>query len=308
MTSKTLKIGYIPEHFSTPIYFAKANGYFAKNSLSVELISYPSGSGHLIQSLKDGSIDIAIGLTEAFIRGICDGDKEYSIVGTYVDSPLCWSISSGVDRDDITSPDDLNGKRVSVSRIGSGSYVMSFVLALQRKFSKPYFDSYPICHNFKNLRDSVNLKLPDNNSKELGNSDAFMWEYFTTKKYYDLKEIKKIGEIYTPWPSWVIVSSSSLLRESKEDVDKFLSSIQEGISYFVKNQGGSANYIYQNLDYSEEDAKSWLDTVVFSNQVSKIDWQKIVENTKKVLQEADVLQEKDEKIIDERLKEFVLSE
>ena len=192
-----IKVGYIPEHFSTPLQFAKLRGYFTAEELDLELIPYPSGSGHLIQSLNSNEIDIAIGLTEAFVRGIVDtdpGDKpKYQIVGTYVKSPLNWAVSTGISRD-LHSLDELEGGKIGVSRIGSGSYVMSFVLALQKGFQRQFSD-YPVCNTFANLRQSVNS----------GDSDAFMWEYFTTKKYYDSKEIKMLGNIYTPWPSWVVV-------------------------------------------------------------------------------------------------------
>jgi TRAP-type uncharacterized transport system substrate-binding protein len=39
-------------------------------------------------------------------------------VGTYVESPLRWAISTGKERADINGVSDLKGKRVGVSRIG----------------------------------------------------------------------------------------------------------------------------------------------------------------------------------------------
>jgi ABC-type nitrate/sulfonate/bicarbonate transport system substrate-binding protein len=51
-----LTIGYVPEHFSTPLFFAKQQGFYEKEGLDVEFVPFPSGSGHLIQSLQDGSI------------------------------------------------------------------------------------------------------------------------------------------------------------------------------------------------------------------------------------------------------------
>jgi ABC-type nitrate/sulfonate/bicarbonate transport system substrate-binding protein len=51
-----LRIGYVPEHFSTPLFFAKEQGYYKDHGLDLEFVPFPSGSGHLIQSLKDKSI------------------------------------------------------------------------------------------------------------------------------------------------------------------------------------------------------------------------------------------------------------
>lgn len=286
-----IKVGYIPEHFSTPLQFAKLRGYFTAEELDLELIPYPSGSGHLIQSLNSNEIDIAIGLTEAFVRGIVDtdpGDKpKYQIVGTYVKSPLNWAVSTGISRD-LHSLDELEGGKIGVSRIGSGSYVMSFVLALQKGFQRQFSD-YPVCNTFANLRQSVNS----------GDSDAFMWEYFTTKKYYDSKEIKMLGNIYTPWPSWVVVKHRAL---DSVQLDKFANAVNRGIKYFGDHPEESIEYIYKNLDYSKEDATEWLKTVEFHDNIATIhDKEAVLKKTLNVLQTAKVLKHTDNSTINTNL-------
>lgn len=287
----TVRIGYIPEHFSTPIAFAKKYGFYEKHGLAdYELIPYPSGSGHLITSLKNKEVDIVVGLTEAFVRGICNGDEEYRIVGEYVDSPLCWSISTGAQRSELHSVDDLKKEghnRIGVSRIGSGSYVMSFVLGLQEQFPAPF--DFRVLDNFKNLRDSVNK----------AETDAFMWEYFTTKKYYDSGEIKKIGHIYTPWSSWVVAASTNTPHPQ---VASFLQATQEGIDYYNRNQTEALDYILANLDYNNrQDLQEWAAGVKFASDVSHIQWEKNIVATAQVLNTAGVLQETDSSIISERL-------
>lgn len=286
-----IKVGYIPEHFSTPLQFAKLKGYFTAEELDLELIPYPSGSGHLIQSLNSNEIDIAIGLTEAFVRGIVDtdpGDKpKYQIVGTYVKSPLNWAVSTGISRN-LHSLDELEGGKIGVSRIGSGSYVMSFVLALQKGFQRQFSD-YPVCNTFANLRQSVNS----------GDSDAFMWEYFTTKKYYDSKEIKMLGNIYTPWPSWVVVKHRAL---DSVQLDKFANAVNRGIKYFGDHPEESIEYIYKNLDYSKEDATEWLKTVEFHDNIATIhDKEAVLKKTLNVLQTAKVLKHTDSSTINTNL-------
>jgi hypothetical protein len=39
--------------------------------------------------LIDGSLDVAIALTEGLLAGIAKGHDAYKIIGTYVESPLC---------------------------------------------------------------------------------------------------------------------------------------------------------------------------------------------------------------------------
>jgi hypothetical protein len=87
-----LRIGYVPEHFSTPLYFA--HKHFG---LDAVLIPFPSGTGHMITAIRGGEIDAAIGLTEGWIAGLGRSDLDqnddggYRLVGTYVDTPLCKS-------------------------------------------------------------------------------------------------------------------------------------------------------------------------------------------------------------------------
>lgn len=298
-----LRVAYIPEHFLTPLFFAKDQGYYAKQGIEVEFIPVIEGSGRLIKLLNENEADIAIGLTEAFVADIGKGDDKINVVATYVESPLCWAISSGAHRDDINSAQDLAGKRIGISRLGSGSYIMSFVLGLQSNFPAPYFSEFQILSNFKNLRDSVNKKYvsEDGSAKD---SEAFMWEHFTSKKYYDNGEIKKIGEIYTPWPSWVV---SARKEVAQQELSKFLGAVREGIDYFLKNPEEAVTHISTHLDYSAEDAREWLKTVRFNADLGrkKIDWATVVENTTKVLKTAGVLQ--DEPSVEEALKQQVVS-
>lgn len=88
MASKPLRIGYVPEHFSTPLHFAQKHF-----GLDAELITFPSGTGHMITSLQFGEIDVGIGLTEGWVAGLGKEGQEggYRLVGTYVETPLCKS-------------------------------------------------------------------------------------------------------------------------------------------------------------------------------------------------------------------------
>ena len=39
-----------------------------------------------------------------------------------------------------------------------------------------------------------------------GRFDAFMWEVFTTKPWFDKKELSYLGEVPTPWPAFVFTT------------------------------------------------------------------------------------------------------
>lgn len=87
-----LRIGFVPEHFSTPLHFAQKHF-----GLDATLIPFPSGTGHMVTALRAGEIDVGIGLTEGWIAGLgkegVEGDGGYRLVGTYVETPLCRSLS-----------------------------------------------------------------------------------------------------------------------------------------------------------------------------------------------------------------------
>jgi drug/metabolite transporter superfamily protein YnfA len=70
-------------------------------------------------------LDVAIGLTEGFVadlgksRAAGESESAYGLVGTYVESPLRWAISTGKEREDVRDVEGLKGSRVGVSRVGS---------------------------------------------------------------------------------------------------------------------------------------------------------------------------------------------
>jgi hypothetical protein len=89
-SSQPLRVGFVPEHFSTPLHFAQKHF-----GLDAELIPFPSGTGHMITALHAGEIDVGIGLTEGWVAGLGkaqqqgDQDGGFKMVGTYVETPLC---------------------------------------------------------------------------------------------------------------------------------------------------------------------------------------------------------------------------
>lgn len=283
--SPPLRIGYVPEHFSTPLHFARTHF-----SLPCTLVPFPSGTGHMITSLQSNEIDVGIGLTEGWVAGLGKAQVEskdagYKMVGTYVETPLCWAISTGANREDMTGVQGLNGAKMGVSRIGSGSYVMGFVLADTHNWLSPPssssvsasapFEIIPL-QTFARLRDAVNDRT----------ADFFMWEHFTSKRYYDNGEIKRIGEIYTPWPSWHIVARPDVIGD--ERMDEVLAKINLGIQYFEDHQEESVQYISTELDYSAEDSREWLKTVKFAGNVRGVRGN-VVQETVTVLKKAGVL-------------------
>jgi hypothetical protein len=154
---------------------------------------------------------------------------------------------------------------------------MSYVLADQQKWLKvPGEHAFTVVclENFERLRQAVNVDT----------ADFFMWEHFTSKRYFDNGEIKKIGEIYTPWSSWKIAARDA----SDERILDLFAKLNQGVRYFLDHPEEAVAYISSELDYSEEDARQWLKTVEFAKDVKGVS-KETVESTMAVLTNADCI-------------------
>ena len=166
---------------------------------------------------------------------------------------------------------------------------MGFVLAdshdwLQSGAANSPLNLVPL-QNFANLRTAVNDR----------GADFFMWEHFTSKRYYDNGEIRRIGEIYTPWPSWHIVASKQVLDEQTQ-VEELFTKLNLGVEYFNAHHDEAVAYISTELDYSAADAKEWLKTVKFASDVKGVK-SSVVAETVEVLRKAGVLGDADTELM-----------
>jgi hypothetical protein len=288
-----LRIGYVPEHYLLPLHLAKPNFPFP-----VELVSFPSGTGHMISSLRSDAIDLAIGLTEGWVAGLltAEGQKArgYSIVGSWVRNPLRWAVVTGKNRNNIECIADLKTYgRVGVSRMGSGSHIMAFVLAQQEGWFANTESKKPLVlvplGPFADLRDGVTGKDDE------ALADFFMWEHFTTKPYFDGDStlLKRIGEIYTPWPSWHIAASSSTFPNPEKDerLTQVFETLDKGIKQFNSTPEEAVRLLGTGelgCHYTEEDAGEWLKGAEFAKSTKGVD-SNVMESVVKVLQEAGVI-------------------
>ncbi|ORX59721.1 hypothetical protein DM01DRAFT_1381256 [Hesseltinella vesiculosa] len=279
---KTIRLGYVPEHFSTPLYIAQEQGLFRNNNVNVELVCCPGGTGEMTSKLQDKSLDVAIALTEGLVAGISKGQDWYKIIGTYVDAPLCWAISSGQESKH-NSIDSLHHSNCAVSRLGSGSHIMAYVLADQQGWLRPDADEAPfdfsVLHNFQAMRDAVND----------GSSDFFMWERFTTKPYHDSKEVKCIGQITPPWPAFMFAAHTDHL--DCPELPRLLAAIQQATQLFMAQKDNeSIHHIIRILKYQEQDVRDWFKTVHYAGDHAEVS-RLALETTLTTLKKAGVVQE-----------------
>ncbi|KAF9246690.1 hypothetical protein DTO006G1_1120 [Penicillium roqueforti] len=305
----TVRIGYVPEHYLTPLHLALRSPAVSSLPFKIVATPFPSGTGHMITSLRGNEIDVAIGLTEGWVAGLAgkqqasqtspDADGGYKVVGHWVDNPLRWAIVTGRNRDEITGVSDLKDKRVGVSRLGSGSHIMSFVLAQQQGWKADSLTTVPL-GPFGPLRDGVSgldASKPDQAANP--SAEFFMWEEFTTKPYFHPTAerpnppLKKIGEIFTPWPSWMIVASTALFPNPEKDqrLESLFQALDQGIKDFEADTAHVVKLLGTGelgCNYVEEDATEWLKDVKFTNATRGVD-DKIIGGVVDVLKVAGVI-------------------
>ncbi|KAI8969494.1 periplasmic binding protein-like II [Trametes punicea] len=270
----TLRVGYVREHFSSPLLqFAEADG-----GRTFTLIECPSGTGQLIGRLENDEIDLAIALTDPLISGIAKGSRAYKLVGSYVTTPLNWAVITGKNAP-YNSIADLKGTRIGISRYGSGSQTMAYVMALQQGWPTDELE-FKVNNDIRGLIDSVNE----------GSTSAFMWEWFTTKPFADAGECRFIGSVPTPWPSWLIAAHPTRAPASK--LWPFLDTLSAHVREFDKPEKRAADdvaFIKDRFGYPEEDIKAWLKTVGYAHSCTEIPRQVILD-TLDVLQKAGFVQ------------------
>ncbi|CDO70657.1 hypothetical protein BN946_scf184756.g24 [Trametes cinnabarina] len=217
-------------------------------------------------------------LTDPLISGIAKGSKAYKLVGSYVTTPLNWAVITGK-----SSPyntiSDLKGTTIGISRYGSGSQTMAYVMALQQGWPTSEL-KFQVNNDIRGLIDSVND----------GSTSAFMWEWFTTKPFVDAGECRFIGSVPTPWPSWLIAAHPE--RAPAAELKPFLEALSGYVRVFDKPEKRAADdvaFIKDKFGYPEEDIKAWLKTVGYPQNCTEIPKQVILD-TLSVLEKAGFIQ------------------
>ncbi|KAL9114718.1 MAG: hypothetical protein Q9227_001396 [Pyrenula ochraceoflavens] len=257
----------------------------------------------MITSLRSSppSLDLAIGLTEGWIAGLLapnpppsSQENDYRLVGQWVSSPLRWAIVTGRNRHDVKDMSSLTHRRpirVGVSRMGSGSHIMASVLAQQQGWrvrgEESPLEFIPL-GPFAELRRGVSDEEPQ--------ADFFMWEHFTTKPYFDgdRASLKKIGEIKTPWPAWMITANThAILKTDSDDIlRKVLMALCEGVQKFEEGPEKVVEMLGTGelgCRYGEEDARMWLQEVEFVKDIPGIE-RRVLLDVAKALEGAGVVQ------------------
>ncbi|NDD98400.1 MAG: ABC transporter substrate-binding protein, partial [Actinobacteria bacterium] len=256
---KKFKIGGVPEHFNLPWRMAIERGELDQMRTNIHWSDMPGGTGQMIKGLRAGSIDIAVLLTEGITKAILEG-LPAEIVSVYVQSPLTWGIHSPVGS--VKELRDLEDSTFAISREGSGSHLMSYVLADREGWKAPT--------DFEVVGDVYGglWALENNRAK------AFLWERFTTQPFVDLGKCQRVGEIKTPWPSFVVAARSEVLERDTDTVKMIVRKVLETAQKVKKwssstnsHPSWSAQEISWRYGLKVDQAQMWLDQTFWADKV-----------------------------------------
>jgi ABC-type nitrate/sulfonate/bicarbonate transport system substrate-binding protein len=250
-----LRVAGVPEHFNTPFHYARERGlYEQQGGFSVDWTFHPGGTGAMAIALEEDTADVAVMLSEGAVAKIANGSPSM-IVGTYVSSPLTWGVHVA-HGSPLQSVEDLKGRVFGVSRLGSGSHLMAYVMGHQLGWNIRGGDC-PL--EVVGSLESAQEAMSDNRI------EAFMWEKFTTKHLVDNGEWRRIGEVPTPWPCFVFVASNKALKERANDISALIGITRQMCEEVKMNENDvSVDYVSKHHRMSVHDARVWLDSTEWS--------------------------------------------
>ena len=239
-----LRVGGVPEHFNYPWYITLKNKAYATQNINLRWRDFPGGTGQMCKALRNGSVDIAIVLTEGIIKDIAAGNPS-KIVQTFVKTPLIWGIHVSA-KSNFKKIEDLENATIAISRFGSGSHLMAIVNA--------YNQGWDISKlKFKVINDlKGGIKALKN-----GDADYFMWEHFTTKPLVDNGTFRRIENCPTPWPCFVVAVRNEVLENNLKQVKAVLDIINTETKDF-KNITNIDKILAKRYEQNLEDIQQWL--------------------------------------------------
>lgn len=248
-----IKVGGVPEHFNYPWKIAQREKSFENIGINFQWEDIRGGTGEMCRRLRDGSLDIAVVLTEGIVADIANGNPSM-IVQKFVKSPLVWGIHAFANSD-ISNLDNMSELRYAISRPGSGSHIMASVEASYR-----------------------GQELKESNFVEVGNidgavealsegkADILFWEKFTTMPLVQDNTLKRIGECITPWPCFCIAVRDEVLIKHPQEVWNMLWLIRK-ISRHFMHDPKSPELISKEYGLDPNQVKIWFNQTEWEQDV-----------------------------------------
>lgn len=263
-----LRIGGVPEHFNLPWKLCIESGALAEFGLNATWTDFYSGTGAMVQALNDGSIDVATLLTEGAIAALAKNDSQFQLFSFYTKTPLIWGVHVPASSK-IQSLENLKECTFAISRYGSGSHLMAYLLA----------------ESLGCDLQSLNFKIIDNldGARELfksGGDYVFLWEKFMTKPFVDNGEMRRLSDFPTPWSCFVTCVRKSVLNTHQKELNLLMNRVLK-TAYQLKHSCLAEKLIAREYQLDIIDVRDWLATIEWQSSMN-LDQQLIKEVKQKL--------------------------
>ena len=246
MQRRVLRVGGVAEPFNLPWIQAFQNRAFADLGIEVTFTEYAGGTGALVNALEDGEIDLATLLTEGAVTAIARG-RDIRLHSAFTTTPLTWGVHVAGEAKQETIA-ELKSKKFAISRFGSGSELMAYVLADQQGWK---------------LKDSQFVVVGgiDGAAEALPKRKAhiFLWERFVTAPLVKRGIFKRVGDMATPWPAFYTAGRSDVLAEDRALVDNVVAIVLDHAAALKADPETTIDLIVERYGMAKRDTRTWLD-------------------------------------------------
>jgi NitT/TauT family transport system substrate-binding protein len=204
-------------------WIAEETGLFKKYGLDFQLV-YISSASMVTAAMLSGSGDVAISGGEAIVRAATQGVKELVFIAAAKNS-LTHSILA---RPEIKRPEDLKGKTLGLTRIGSNSHYF-VIQALRRYGLEPADVSFiQTGGQVENLTalltgkvDAATMTGPSGGARAI--AEGFRYAVYGP-------------DLRIPFAAAMLVTRRALLRTQAPVLDKFMHAMTEAVKIMFKNK------------------------------------------------------------------------
>ncbi|MEX2567660.1 MAG: ABC transporter substrate-binding protein [Cyclobacteriaceae bacterium] len=242
---ETINIIGVPEHFNYPWTQLVSRQPFLDRDIQLIWHNESKGSGAMNRAIREETADMAILLTESFVKDKTEGNSG-KIIGFHVLSSLTWGIHVPVGCR-IAEISELKNLPFLVSRMGSGSHLMAYLLARQERWDSRELE-FEIIGNLDGAIQTFKKNTPK----------VFLWEKFTTQPYVDKGWFRRVGEIPTPWPCFVIVASEKALTVYPDVIKAVRDALYDLNAEIMGNPALKVNSIGLQYQLEEDDVAEWI--------------------------------------------------
>jgi hypothetical protein len=255
---KTIRITGVPEHFNLPWRKIVTEQPFTSRGILLQWIDESRGSGQMNKALREDQTDLAVILTESFLKDVEDGNTA-RMIGFHVRSPLIWGIHLA-GKSKINQIGDIHTPIFLISRMGSGSNLIAYVLAQKVGWNIENL-RFKIVNNLDGTLQTIDPSIPE----------LFLWEKYTTKPWVDTGELKRIGEIPSPWPCFVTVATANIMNTFGDLIVELRDLVYQTALELQRSQS-TPREISIEYQLKIEDVQEWLCQTEWetSSTISKI--------------------------------------